>query len=115
MSREGARDGSRLGRRLAAISAAPPVRFEAPPAPREKRVAERRVVYRFARLLLPNRTVLACIVRDLSTTGARIVIEGAVTLPRKVIMKIDQTGETRRALVVWQEENVAGLAFDVSV
>lgn len=104
----------RINRRLAAIKTASAVQFNAPEAPRasrDKRSEERRTVYRFARLVLPDRTVMNCIMKGASPRGARVVIEGAVMMPHRVLLKIDQTGETKRAKVAWQNDTEVGLHF----
>lgn len=109
-----AKNKDRINRRLTAITSASAAQFDAPEAPRPlrcKRSEERRTVYRFARLVLPNRTVMNCIMKGASPHGARVVTEGAVTLPHRVLLKIDQTGETKRAKVAWQNENEIGLHF----
>lgn len=109
-----AKDKEHINRRLTAIKSVSAARFDAPEAPRapqEKRAEERRTVYRFARLVLPDRAVMNCIIKGYSRRGAKVVIEGSVTLPPRVLMKIDQTGETKRAKVVWQNEMEVGLQF----
>lgn len=109
-----AKSTDRINRRLTAITSASAAQFDAPEAARPsrcKRSEERRTVYRFARLVLPNRTVMNCIIKGASPHGAMVVTEGAVTLPHRVLLKIDQTGETKRAQVAWQNENEIGLHF----
>ena len=109
-----AKDKDRINRRLTAIKSASAAQFDAPEAPRpsrDKRSEERRTVYRFARLVLPDRTVMNCIMKGASPRGARVVIEGAVMMPHRVLLKIDQTGETKRAKVAWQNETEVGLQF----
>lgn len=103
----------RLARRLTAISAAKPV--AAPPpladptasAPRRKETREQ--TYRFARVEIGRRTVVRCIIKDTSPSGARIAMEGAFDLPEEVVLAIDQTGRRFRARVAWRRENEAGL------
>lgn len=108
-----AKDKNNLNRRLAALSSA---QVSAPPpsatsSKRKQRSAERVSAYRFARLLLPSGQQVNCIIRDISANGARIMIEGNFEIPRRVVLKIDQTGQTNQAGVVWQKENELGLAF----
>lgn len=110
------KDNDRLSRRLGAISAAKPV--DAPTLrpvalsradPRRKE--PRQQTYRFASIAIGRQTVLRCIVRDLSASGARIALEGAAELPAEVILAIEQTGRRFRARVAWRSEHEAGLCF----
>lgn len=111
-----AKDKNRISERLAAIKTASAAQFDAPEPPRAtraKRAAERQTVYRFARLVLPDRSVVKCIMKDISTGGAKVIIEGAIAMPPKVLLKVDQTGVTKRARVAWQKDTEVGLQFIV--
>jgi PilZ domain-containing protein len=52
-----------------------------------------------------------CLIRDLSDTGARIVLSPAVTIPNTVELQIPQRGQTFRAQVQWRRADEIGLAF----
>lgn len=109
-----AKKKDRINARLAAIKTASTARFDAPEPPRtsrQKRASDRRSVYRFARVVLPDRSILRCIMKDISAGGAKIILEGAITIPPRVLLKIDQTGETKRANVAWQKDSEVGLEF----
>lgn len=111
-----AKDTDRINARLTAIKTASAAQFDLPEPPRtssNKRATDRRTVYRFARLVLPDRSTVNCIIKDVSPGGAKVVIEGAITMPPKVILKIDQTGESKRAKVAWQRDTEVGLQFVV--
>ncbi|MGE0409467.1 MAG: PilZ domain-containing protein [Amphiplicatus sp.] len=104
-----------ISKRLAAITSSKPVAVSGAVAAakgRAKRAEERQSVFRFARLFLSDRHEVKCIVKDLSSRGAKIVLEGSHPLPSRVVLKIDQTGVTKNAAVVWQKELEAGLAFE---
>lgn len=102
-----------LSKRLAAIKTAKPVDWTPPPAKeRPRRGEDRKPSYRFARVILADRSEVKCIIKDVSSGGVKIVLEGAHPLPSRVNLKVDQTGQTFRAAVVWQKELEAGLAFD---
>jgi hypothetical protein len=110
------KDNNRLLERLSAIKSAKP--FDAPtPAPPARakgdprRKEARAQTYRFARLVVGRQTVLKCILRDISPSGARIAMEGAFELPPEVILAIDQSGLRYRARVAWRSENEAGLSL----
>ena len=61
-----------------------------------------------------KRGALACLVRDLSDKGARIVFSDTVTLPDVIELYIPQREQTLRARVQWRRNDEIGLAFDVA-
>lgn len=68
-------------------------------------------MFRYARVILIDRSEVSCIVTDISVGGARIKLEGACALPEMIKLKLVLTGETRRARVAWQRDKAAGLSF----
>ena len=58
-----------------------------------------------------KRGALACLVRDLSEKGARIIFPDTVTLPDVVELYIPQRDQTLRARVHWRRNDEIGLAF----
>lgn len=58
-----------------------------------------------------KRGALACLIRDLSDKGARIVFSDTVTLPDMVELYIPQREQTLRARVSWRRNDEIGLAF----
>ena len=58
-----------------------------------------------------RRGALACLVRDLSDKGARIIFSDQVTLPDMVDLYIPQREQTLRAKVSWRKNDEIGLAF----
>jgi hypothetical protein len=107
-------DKEKISRRLASLTAAKPV--AAPPPPEKKRATlepreERRPSFRFGKVILEDHSELRCVLKDFSASGARIVLEGAFTLSPVVTLKVDATGERRKASVVWQKEAEIGLSF----
>src|ERR1700733_9269872 len=59
-----------------------------------------------------KRGALACLIRDLSEKGARIVFSDQVTLPDVVDLYIPQREQTLRARVQWRRNDEIGLAFE---
>lgn len=55
---------------------------------------------------------LACTVRDVSLTGARLRIAGDAILPGRVILRVPVRGECRLGRVVWRDGESVGLRFD---
>src|ERR1700744_3537691 len=58
-----------------------------------------------------KRGALACLIRDLSSKGARIIFSDTVTLPEHVDLYIPQRDQTLRARVQWRRNDEIGLAF----
>ncbi len=59
-----------------------------------------------------KRGALACLIRDLSEKGARIIFSDTVTLPEVVELYIPQRDQTLRARVEWRKNDEIGLAFN---
>lgn len=55
--------------------------------------------------------VICCIIKDISRSGARIMMEGAVDLPERLVLSVDQSGRRYRAHVAWRRDQEAGLAL----
>jgi PilZ domain len=58
-----------------------------------------------------NRGALACLVRDISKKGTRIVFSDTVTLPDVVDLYIPEREQTLRARVTWRRNDEIGLAI----
>jgi len=58
-----------------------------------------------------KRGALACLIRDLSEKGARIIFSDTVTLPEIVELYIPQREQTLRARVQWRRNDEIGLGF----
>ena len=58
-----------------------------------------------------KRGALACLVRDLSEKGARIIFSDTMTLPDMLELYIPQREQTLRARVTWRRNDEIGLAF----
>lgn len=103
-----------MTRRISALATARPVESGAMAKSLRKKTrgADRKTTYRFGRVLNGNREEHPCILRDLSPTGARVVFEGEPALSGTVTLRIELTGERRRARVAWQKDREAGLSFE---
>ena len=56
-------------------------------------------------------STLACVVRNFSQRGAKIEFENSAMLPDRVDFEIERRGLSRRAHLVWRDQNAAGLVF----
>lgn len=79
---------------------------------KKTRVRARQTTYRFGRVINGRGEEYPCILRDVSDSGARVVFEGEPGLQPTVILRVELTGETKQAQVVWQKGREAGLSFD---
>lgn len=55
---------------------------------------------------------IACTVRDVSLTGARIRIAPGAVLPERVVLRVPIRRECRLGRVVWQAGDAVGLHFE---
>jgi hypothetical protein len=58
-----------------------------------------------------KRGALACLIRDFTDKGARIIFSDTVTLPDVVDLYVPQKDQTLRARVHWRRNDEIGLAF----
>jgi len=58
-----------------------------------------------------KRGAMDCMIRDLSESGARIILSETVALPEVIEIDIPQRELRRRARVVWRRNDEAGLCF----
>jgi hypothetical protein len=58
-----------------------------------------------------RRTVIDCLVRDISASGARLIFSDSVTVPDVVELYIPQKEQTLRAHVQWRRGEELGVAF----
>jgi hypothetical protein len=58
-----------------------------------------------------KRGALACLIRDLTDKGARIVFSDTITLPDTLELYIPHHETTLRARVTWRKNDEIGLAF----
>ena len=58
-----------------------------------------------------RRSVLDCLVRDISPYGARLIFSDAVTTPDVLDLYIPQKEQTLRVHVIWRHGEEVGVAF----
>ena len=79
---------------------------------RERREYQRGRTYLGGRLAFNNQYCsIDCLVRNMSRNGAKLVFEGSVLLPGEFELTLPQKGESRRARIVWREQDEAGVTF----
>jgi hypothetical protein len=83
----------------------------------EPRTVERRRVARQKSFLRGSihfnnrRSVVDCLIRDISPYGARLIFSDAVTVPDVLELYIPQKGQTLRTHVIWRHGQEVGVAF----
>jgi hypothetical protein len=80
--------------------------------PASKRRAERRRVLRGGKIILSNlMSTYECKMRDLSATGALLIVNNATSIPDEFYLAVDfQTGR-RPCHVAWRKMNQLGVEF----
>ena len=78
----------------------------------ERREFKRGRTYLGGRLAFNNQyCTIDCLVRNMSQNGAKLVFEGTILLPGEFELVLPQKGESRRARIVWREQDEAGVTF----
>jgi hypothetical protein len=88
------------------------------PAVEELRTGENRRIASRARALLAGKIIIGrglispdCVIRDLSSSGARVRISAETDLPPKVSLLVIKEGLLFEANVAWRRGDQTGLAF----
>ena len=55
---------------------------------------------------------LECVIKDLSETGARVALSGAVAVPRSFRMHIPKLNRSLMATIQWRRGELIGIAFE---
>jgi len=58
-----------------------------------------------------RRNVLDCLIRDMSSSGARLIFSDSVTTPDVLDLYIPQKEQTLRVHVIWRHGQEAGVSF----
>jgi hypothetical protein len=79
----------------------------------EYRKSKRHFVHHGARMVRPDGSSLgACVMADLSATGARLQVEQPAALPDEFILLLSHAGQLRRkCAVTWRAETEVGVKF----
>ena len=81
---------------------------------REQRKSPRRLVAASGMIVSADgkKPIANCSVRDVSATGAQIILERETDLPKKFLLVLSHQGKVRRVCtVVWQFSIMAGVSF----
>ncbi len=107
------RGKDRLDRRLASLTDGhAKIETAATLKHRIARAVNRPSVYRYGVIETRSGDHLPCIVRDVTTRGAKVTLESIAVLPETAVLVINQSGLRKRVHIVWQKDHEAGLSFD---
>lgn len=82
----------------------------------DKRKAKRRSVRYSAWLRLADGAQAACVLSDISETGARIMVDDSALVPDKFVLILSANGAARRSCaVVWRRQQQIGVKFEQSL
>ena len=87
------------------LLAAASLRTEARGAPRRRTLKAGIMAFSGRHCTLP------CIVRDMSDSGARLRVEGAISPPDNFELIIDLDGFEASSVIVWRNQNEIGIRF----
>ena len=78
----------------------------------ERRNSTRQKSFLQGRIYFNNRrSVIDCLIRDISTGGAKLIFSQTASIPEVVELYIPQKDQTLRAHVQWRSGEEAGVAF----
>jgi len=86
------------------------VNMEAPGA--DKRASDRIRSFLRAQIIFNNRmTTIDCIVKNISSTGARVALSDTLAVPTEFDIYIPQRGRSHHARLVWRDKDSIGIDF----
>jgi hypothetical protein len=76
-----------------------------------ERAAPRRRILKAGQILF-GPSAIDCVVRNISATGACIVVNSPLWYPDSFILAVTSDSASRRCHIVWRRDGQVGLAFD---
>jgi ribosomal protein S1 len=77
----------------------------------ERRKSARLRVLKNAKFIIGKSSIIDCVVRNLTSVGARVTISNTTNLPEKLEMTFDRGQTIRSCRVVWRTLNETGIEF----
>ena len=78
----------------------------------ERRTVHRDRTYLGGQVAYNNRcSIMDCLVQNVSQNGAKLVFSDTALIPSEFDVLISKKGESRRARIVWRQEQAAGIQF----
>lgn len=79
--------------------------------PEQRRAVRSRTVLRGSIIYNNRNSTIECLVRNFGETGAKIIVDEAMSFPQNFELYIAQKGITYLAKVVWRNGNETGVQF----
>jgi hypothetical protein len=77
----------------------------------ERRKYARFLALKNVKLIVGNSSIINCVVRNLTSAGARLIISNAANLPEKLAITFDRGQTARQCRIVWRTMNEMGVSF----
>jgi hypothetical protein len=77
----------------------------------ERRKLARSRVIKTAKLVVGASSVVDCVVRNLTNTGARLEVQNPAGLPENLVLTFDGGRSMRSCRLVWRTVNETGVEF----
>ena len=77
----------------------------------ERRKFARARVIKSAKLVVGTSSVVDCVVRNLTNTGARVEVPNTAALPENLVLTFDGGRSMRSCRLVWRTVNETGVEF----
>jgi len=77
----------------------------------ERRKSARSRVIKSAKLVVGTSSVVDCVVRNLTNTGARLEVTNTLSLPENLVLTFDGGRSMRSCRLVWRTVNETGVEF----
>jgi hypothetical protein len=78
----------------------------------ERRQFPRTKVYKGAKVIVPGRATVCCIVRDLSAQGAGLQLSNSADLPTEFDLTFDTGHKLRNCRIAWRTPTNVGVSFE---
>ncbi len=80
-------------------------------SPEQRRAAKRMRVLKSGKIVMENRSVIDCTLRDVSATGAKLVCASALEMPDKFRLFVAADNTIRDVQIAWKEKGLLGVTF----
>jgi PilZ domain len=93
------------------VSDVQPTPDKQPNAEDQRRVAKRQRVLKSAKIVLDDWRSIDCTLRDVSETGAKIIITSTSNIPQKFRVFFAADSTIRDAQIAWKQHDMLGVHF----
>ncbi len=79
--------------------------------PEQRRVAQRSRVLKSGKILTDDQRVIECTLRDVSATGAKVIVDVSANLPNNFRLVVVADNSIRDAHIAWKRPDMMGVNF----